>query len=57
MNDINAACAAASVVAPAPENSKPSVETRLRTLADLKNKGLIDSAEYTKRRSDILGSI
>jgi hypothetical protein len=34
-----------------------SVESRLRTLDDLKNKGLINTAEYDKRRSEIMSSI
>lgn len=60
MNDINAACAAAiittnaSVVATQPDLS---IETRLRTLGDLKQKGLIDTVEYDKRREEILSSI
>lgn len=60
MNDINAACAAASVVATAnarTESSVATVEERLQTLVNLKTKGLIDIAEYEKRRSEILGTI
>ncbi len=59
MNDINAACAAASVV-PAKSSERsagPSIEARLRTLTDLKDKGLVAPAEYESRRNEILGSI
>lgn len=59
MNDINAACAAAT--AHAGGSSAPAIATtaeeRLRTLSDLKAKGLIDDAEFAQRRSEILGSI
>ena len=51
MHDIEAASAAAAVTA----TSGP--EERLRALNDLKAKGLIDDAEYAKRRNEILGSI
>jgi Short C-terminal domain len=59
MNDINAACAAAAAH---PHTSTQttigaSPEERLRTLADLKTKGLIDDAEFARRRSEILSSI
>lgn len=59
MNDINAACAAAHVATNASfaTPSATSAEERLRTLADLKAKGLIDDAEFGKRRSEILSSI
>lgn len=60
MNDINAACAAAA--APPSTNASrasesQSVESRLRTLEDLKSKGLIDEAEAAKRRDQIIGDI
>lgn len=59
MNDINAACAAAT--AHTSGISAPTVATaaedRLRVLTDLKTKGLIDEAEFAKRRSEILSSI
>lgn len=59
MNDINAACAAAT--AHTSEKSAPAVTTtaedRLRVLTDLKTKGLIDEAEFSKRRGEILSSI
>ncbi len=51
MHDISAAGAAAAVAA----TSGP--EERLRALNDLKAKGLIDDAEYARRRNEILGSI
>lgn len=61
MNDINAACAAVNVPTPVASahlvSAEPSVEARLTTLGDLKVKGLVDSAEYEKRRNEILNSI
>jgi len=61
MNDINAACAAASVsqlaVASSSMSPKQNIEERLKTLSGLKEKGLIERSEYEKRRSEILGSI
>jgi len=60
MNDINAACAAASVTPAQPSSGHsagPSIEARLRTLTDLKDKGLVAPAEYESRRNEILGSI
>ena len=59
MNDINAACAAATTHASRVSGSTilPPVEERLRTLNDLKVKGLIDEGEFTKRRNEILDSI
>lgn len=59
MNDINAACAAATGQTsgtPATAGGA-SPEDRLRTLSDLKAKGLIDDTEFAQRRSEILGSI
>lgn len=50
MNDINAATAGATI---APSN----VEDRLRRLADLRSKGLIDDGEYTTQRSLILSGM
>ncbi len=56
MNDINAACAAASAprerVAPS-----QSVESRLSRLGELKSQGLIDDQEYAERRREILREI
>jgi hypothetical protein len=59
MNDINAACAAAAVTQPAAHapSAGPTAEDRLRTLGNLRTKGLIDEAEFVKRRSEILSSI
>lgn len=60
MNDINAACAGATagwkgdVVTP---TAAESAEARLRTLLALKDKGLIQHAEYEKRRAEILASV
>ena len=51
MHDINAATAAAAVAAATP------AEERLRALNELKAKGLIDDAEYARRRNEILGSV
>lgn len=60
MNDINAACAAASVqstVVLSTSSGATTIEDRLRTLSELKTKGLIDEIEFAKRRTEILGSI
>jgi hypothetical protein len=57
MNDINAACAAANVTPELNSTVPTSVESRLRTLDELKDKGLINTAEYDKRRSEIMSSI
>jgi Flp pilus assembly protein TadB len=56
MNDINAACAATLHVVSAPPSSN-DLEERLRVLQGLKDKGLIDDAEYAKRKADILAQI
>ena len=59
MNDINAACAAAAVnpnISVA-ASATTSVELRLQTLIGLRNRAIIDAAEYEKRRTDILNSI
>jgi hypothetical protein len=59
MNDINAACAGAtnqeysSQITHVPD----TVELRLEKLISLKNRELIDEAEYTQRRKEILESI
>lgn len=55
MNDINAACAAAGS-APS-THLQPTIESRLRTLSELKAKGLVDGTEYERRRLEILNSI
>ncbi|WP_143042602.1 hypothetical protein [Variovorax sp. YR634] len=60
MNDINAACAAASVASAQPSgghSAGPSIEARPRTLTDLKDKGLVAPAEYESRRNEILANI
>ncbi len=60
MNDMNAACAAAGV---GPERQGAivgptnSVEERLTTLVQLRDKGLIEHSDYEKRRAEILESI
>ncbi len=58
-NDINAACAGATVVhqsQPRVANT-PSVEVRLEKLSELKDGGLITDDEYSKRRQQIIDSI
>jgi hypothetical protein len=52
-NDINAATASASVVAPAPA-AAPSVEERLKRLDELRAKGVVNEQEYAERRQKIL---
>jgi hypothetical protein len=56
MNDINAACAAATRQ-PVSAKSNGSVEDRLAPLGELKSKGLIDQAEYAERRREILKDV
>ncbi len=51
MNDISAATAAAAVPI------KQPVEERLRSLDDLKVKGIISDQEYATRRQQILGEV
>lgn len=59
MNDINAACAGAHQVMANSSSSEKSdsVEDRLRKLSELKDKGLIDDADFANRKREILGSI
>ncbi len=57
MNDINAACAAAAQPTVQRVAEPLSVEARLRTLSDLKDKGLVAQGEYEARRIEILSSI
>ena len=62
MNDINAACAGATATWGQSKSSSAvytneSIEARLGTLLALKEKGLIQPAEYEKRRAEILASI
>lgn len=58
-NDINAACAAAfrPQKQPVALAGKPSIESRLANLAELKAKGLIDETEYSTRRQEILREV
>jgi hypothetical protein len=56
MNDINAACAAASA-ASASQPPQLSVEARLEHLASLRSKGLISDDEYADRRKKILDEV
>ncbi len=61
MNDINAACAGATVVSnPKSTTAAPSrqtIEERLARLLELKDKGLIDVVEYNARRQKILDEV
>lgn len=59
MNDINAACAAATGHAggASTQTNGGSAEDRLTVLNDLRAKGLLDDAEYAQRRKEILDSI
>lgn len=60
MNDLEAATAGAVVVTSSPQAklpAAPSVEDRLRSLADLQNRGLITEAEYDDRRRRILDDL
>ena len=56
MNDITAACAATQQVVVAPIASD-DLAGRLRKLQDLKAKGLIDDADYIKRKNEIIAQI
>lgn len=51
MNDINAACAAASAA------NTPSVEERINTLNRLLTNGTINQVEYQQRKKQILDSL
>lgn len=58
MNDINAACAGATVISEKKTTAlKPSIEERLEKLAELKAKGLIDEQEYAARKQKILDEV
>jgi hypothetical protein len=58
MNDINAACAGSTTQDLKPEMPHAdTVELRLEMLMSLKNRKLIDEAEYAQRRREILSSI
>jgi hypothetical protein len=52
-NDINAACAAMAQ----PRANRTPIATRLAELSALRNQGLIDEAEHTARRAEILRSL
>jgi hypothetical protein len=57
LNDINAACAAASVSQHVAAIPPQSVEERLRVLVQLRDGAMIDETEYDKQRRQILESI
>jgi hypothetical protein len=58
MNDINAACAGATVISEHKAVAqKQTIEGRLEKLAELKVKGLIDEQEYAARKQKILDEI
>lgn len=57
MNDINAACAAATFSKPVTGVSASIVEERLTKLLKLKSKNLITVEEYEQRRQKILDDI
>jgi hypothetical protein len=56
MNDINAACAATQQVVSA-QMPSGDIEERLRRLQELKDKGLIDDADYAKRKAELIAQI
>jgi hypothetical protein len=56
-NDINAACAGATILVDNKSAQFQTMEMRLQKLADLKNKGLIDEHEYATRRKKILDEV
>jgi type II secretory pathway pseudopilin PulG len=59
MNDINAACAAASAVESAARSASTAetIEGRLEQLAALRARGLIDEAEFAQKRKAILSEL
>jgi len=59
MNDINAAAGGtqASTETVSPRSPELQIEERLRNLAALKSKGLLDDLEYSDRRKRILDEI
>jgi hypothetical protein len=59
MNDISAACAAAQSHSAAPVNilEHGSVESRLKQLSALKEKGLIDDIDFQQRKREILAAV
>ncbi|MCI5125955.1 MAG: hypothetical protein D3925_16165 [Candidatus Electrothrix sp. AR5] len=56
MNDIKAARAATQHAVAAPMSYR-DVETRLRKLQGIKSKGLIDDADYQKRKGELMAQI
>ena len=56
MNDINAACAGATVVSTKAQNS-PTIEERFEKLSELREKNLISETEYENQRRKILDEI
>src|SRR6476620_8560685 len=56
-NDINAACAGATVPRPAPASLAGSIEERLQKLSSLKAQGLLSDAEYEESRRRILSEV
>lgn len=58
MNDINAACAAATPFTTESETkNKQSIENRLEKLSELKQKNLINEQEYSEKKQKILDEI
>jgi hypothetical protein len=58
MNDINAACAGATVAHKSSnEKRSQTIEERLAKLSDLKSKGLISEQEYASSRQKILDEV
>ncbi|HKS10865.1 MAG TPA: SHOCT domain-containing protein [Pyrinomonadaceae bacterium] len=56
-NDINAACAGATILVDAKSAQPQTIESRLQKLVELKSKGLIDEQEYAARREKILDEV
>ncbi len=57
MNDINAACAGATVISAKEATNNSTVEKRLAKLLELKEKNIINQEEYETRRRKILDEI
>ena len=58
MNDINAACAAATIAQPKVKTEmKNTIEQRLEELSELRGKSLISQQEYETKRQNILDEI
>jgi ABC-type oligopeptide transport system substrate-binding subunit len=59
MNDMNAACAAATSAERARSHDSPSrtIEERLAKLRALHSTGLIDEADFARRKKEILDSV